>query len=66
MSWEEEKGYEYRQEYKKANYDVIRVDAKKGIKPILLKEFKKDGYNTMAAGLMMLITEYLKKKGRDV
>lgn len=66
MGWEEENGSKYRQEYNRNNYDVIRVDAKKGIKTVLLEEFKKDGYNTMASGLMMLIAEYLKKKGRDV
>lgn len=63
MVWD---GKEYLYNYKKANYDTIRVDAKKGIKPALLEEFKKDGYETMAAGLIMLITEYLKKKGRDI
>lgn len=57
---------EYLTKYKKENYDVIRVDAKKGIKAVLLEEFKKDGYNSMASGLMFLISEYLKKKGRDI
>ena len=62
-TWEEREGKEYRRKYIREKYDIVKTHLQKGTKPILLKEFKKDGFDSMAAGLNYLITEYLKSKG---
>lgn len=62
-SWEEREGKEYRRKYIRDKYDIVKAHLQKGTKPVLLKEFKKDGFDSMAAGLNYLITEYLKSKG---
>lgn len=62
-TWEQREGKEYRRKYIREKYDIVKTHLQKGTKPILLKEFKKDGFDSMAAGLNYLITEYLKSKG---
>lgn len=56
----------YMMKYRAENYESVRADIRKGIKPLLLEEFKKDGYASMASGLLKLILDYLESKGIDV
>lgn len=56
----------YIMKYRAENYESVRADIRKGIKPLLLEEFKKDGFNSMASGLLKLILDYLESKGVDV
>jgi len=62
-TWEEREGREYRRKYVKNKYDVIKTHLDKGQKEILQEEFKKDGYNSLSAGLRQLVNDYLKKRG---
>ena len=56
----------YIMKYRAENYESVRADIRKGIKPLLLEEFRKDGYTSMASGLLKLILDYLESKGVDV
>ena len=50
----------------KGNYDVIRADVKKGLRPALEEEFKKDGHSSFTQGLTKLFTDFLEERGYDI
>ena len=57
---------EYKKQFNRRNYDVIRADVKKGLRPALEAEFKKDGHGSFTQGLTKLFTGLLESIGYNI
>lgn len=57
---------EYKKQFNKRNYDVIRADVRKGLRPALEAEFEKDGHSSFTQGLTKLFTDFLEGRGYDI
>lgn len=66
MATEKKSRIEYKKQFNKRNYDVIRADVRKGLRPALEAEFKKDGHSSFTQGLTKLFIDFLESRGYDI